>query len=278
MLFMAGKLHGLLKTFEEWEKTLEVQCVKPDPISFTSHEQFISWQQFLEATLSICNALILRSAPTRIQMFIEEFEEDIHPLRCTVCIREVRDLIEHDLQSIYFESIAPSKAAHYSTGFSERIDQGFPSAKEDIREAGSCFALNRHTACAFHLIRALEVALRAFARCSGVKMTSKTIPLEYQDWYNIIESIESKSKTVYGDLPRGPVKGNALAFFHACIADLNFFKDAVRNILVHNRRGLYNEPEAASLMLRAREFFDRIVPLVSEDRTTKLRPSEFRIS
>src|SRR5258708_31535302 len=50
----------------------------------------------------------------------------------------------------------------------------FPSATTDIEEASKCYALNRGTACVFHLMRSLEPALAVIARELSVKKGSPT--------------------------------------------------------------------------------------------------------
>ncbi|MBR1143683.1 hypothetical protein [Bradyrhizobium sp. AUGA SZCCT0431] len=52
--------------------------------------------------------------------------------------------------------------------FSADIRLKFPSAVVDIDEAMNCLALERSTASVFHLMRVMEVAVRATASCLGV--------------------------------------------------------------------------------------------------------------
>jgi hypothetical protein len=48
--------------------------------------------------------------------------------------------------------------------FGDAVFSSFPSATDDIAEAGTCLALERSTACVMHSMRATEVALRALVR------------------------------------------------------------------------------------------------------------------
>ena len=163
----------------------------------------------------------------------------------------------------------------YDTTFGEVVAQAFPSAVPDLKEAGTCYALNRSTACVFHVIRAMEIALRSLARCSGVKVSGKTVPLEFQEWKNLIDGIEKQSAK-YGNLKRGTIKANALEFYSGCLADFKHFKDAIRNILVHNRRGIYKDGEAISALIRAKDCLRRMAPKVPEHRTRQLTSLDFR--
>jgi hypothetical protein len=52
--------------------------------------------------------------------------------------------------------------------FGAEVDAAFPSAAFEIDEAGKCYALERSTACAFHLMRALEIAIKAIGKCLNI--------------------------------------------------------------------------------------------------------------
>lgn len=277
----AGRLLELIDNLDFWHDTLsekwkaakvgEVQKACDD------EENYVSWKKYLQDSLSLCNELNLKAAPTRLSLFLDEFSLDMPTARCFLCLKEIRDLIEADLRDINFESISPLKIFFYDHSLGEEpVAQAFPTAVADLKEAGTCYALNRNTACAFHVIRALEIALRSLAKCSGVKVTGKTTPLEYQQWNNIIEAIEAQSKKNYGQMKPGPIKENALNFYSACLSDFIFFKNAVRNILLHNRTGLYNAPEALGVLFRAKDCLLRMAHKISEHRSKKLTPLDFK--
>lgn len=277
----AGRLLELIDNLDSWHDTLtekwKTVTIGEEQRACEDEENFTSWKKYLEDGLSLCDELNLKSVPTRLRLFLEEFSPEMGTFRCFLCLKEIRDLIKADLQDIKFESVEPLKIFFYGHSLGkEAVAQAFPSAVQDLKEAGTCYALDRNTACAFHLIRALEIALRSFARCSGVKVTGKTTPLEYQQWHNIIEAIESQSRKKFGGLKQGPRKSNALKFYSSCLSDFIFFKDAVRNILVHNRSGLYNAPEALSVLFRAKDCLTRMAPKVPEHRTKQLTSLDFR--
>jgi hypothetical protein len=58
--------------------------------------------------------------------------------------------------------------------FGEAVTKKFKNAAADIRSAGSCLALGQGTACVFHLMRAMEVAVRKLARSLKINVTWKT--------------------------------------------------------------------------------------------------------
>lgn len=59
--------------------------------------------------------------------------------------------------------------------FGEQVFAAFPSATDDITEAGTCLAFERATACVMHLMRACEVALRALASSVGAGESGQLI-------------------------------------------------------------------------------------------------------
>lgn len=56
--------------------------------------------------------------------------------------------------------------------FGKEVFDAFPSANNDIAEAGNCLALERGTACVLHLMRVVEVGLRILAGAVGVSTQS----------------------------------------------------------------------------------------------------------
>ena len=54
--------------------------------------------------------------------------------------------------------------------FGDDVARAFPSSKGDIDEAGKCLALDRGTACVFHLMRILEIGLQLLAAKLGISL------------------------------------------------------------------------------------------------------------
>jgi hypothetical protein len=78
-----------------------------------------------------------------------------------------------------------SKASYFGSStplFGIDVFDNFPSANEDIAEAGNCLALARGTACVMHLMRVLEVGLSALAKALGVN--------KQNDWGSYIREID----------------------------------------------------------------------------------------
>ena len=78
--------------------------------------------------------------------------------------------IEQKLEKRVFLYVRPNCTVlvDHSQAFGKAVADAFPTARDDIREAGNCLAADCATAAIFHLMRAAEVALRALARDRSV--------------------------------------------------------------------------------------------------------------
>jgi hypothetical protein len=101
----------------------------------------------------------------------------------------------YDAERRRFWLIAEHKAEFFGSTFGGDVDIAFPDAAPEVREAHCCLAVARNTACVFHLMRAVEHAMRAIAMATGAP-TSASVPLEYQEWNTVIEGIASRTERV----------------------------------------------------------------------------------
>lgn len=83
--------------------------------------------------------------------------------------------------------------------FGQEVISSLPGAIKDIEEAGKCLALERSTACVFHLMRVMEISLQQL----GNKLEIGKEFLEDAHWNNILEKLD---KTIRA-LPRGTREG-----------------------------------------------------------------------
>jgi hypothetical protein len=79
--------------------------------------------------------------------------------------------LKDELRGVQFFYVASDKAQYFESStpaFGQDVFDKFPSAIDDIAEAGNCIALGRDTAAVFHLMRVMEAALKVLARELGV--------------------------------------------------------------------------------------------------------------
>lgn len=110
--------------------------------------------------------LPLGTLPKEIDRIIREHQDGSVVDRLKVALETIRFRFEVELQGRQFLYISPESAPFYEkkAAFGSGVEKAFPDAAEDIENAGSCLAVGQGTACVFHLMRAMEVAVRKLAK------------------------------------------------------------------------------------------------------------------
>jgi hypothetical protein len=154
----------------------------------------------------------------------------------------------------------------------DRVPGGFPSAVPDIVQAGNCLAAECPTAAVFHLMRSVEWGLRALATELGIrrlrcrnKKTGKVkyMALPWAEWEVIINTIKSRIAERITKASRGPKKQQYQEFYNPLVDNIERFKDAYRNHVMHTRRE-YTRLEAFGIFDQVRHFMTRLATSVSE--------------
>ncbi|HWY75027.1 MAG TPA: hypothetical protein VN281_05390 [Verrucomicrobiae bacterium] len=219
---------------------------------------------FLERIEHYCNEIHLIEVRGRIGPFKRRLKENAD------CFYQVIDselasllvAIRNELAQRKFIFIPPDSVKYLEQEalFGKAVYDAFPSARDEIKAAGNCLAADLNTAAVFHLMRTVELGLRAFARHLPVKVKKK--PLEYSEWGPIIKEIEKK---IEPKIPkkRGPKQTEAYEFYHGIMGEFNAFKDVWRNSVMHTRRS-YNASEAVGVFQHVRNFMQRLSTRISE--------------
>lgn len=142
--------------------------------------------------------------------------------------------------------------------FGKRVQDKFPSTMFDFEEAGKCLAFGRATACVFHLMRVLELAL-------GVLGSKFGVSLAHTNWNPAIEQIESKIRDMRKD-PAWKVLPDCKEqqeFYAQAASHFGVLKDAWRNHTMHSR-GKYTEEEAEQIFANVRSFLQKLAERLSE--------------
>lgn len=151
-------------------------------------------------------------------------------------------------RSLY--AIEPSKRSYIDPTeplFGSEVQQNFSSASPEIRAVGLSYAVGLDTACVFHCMRVVEIGLRAWARCLGIQT-----PVDYQQWHNVIEQIESEIKKARS-APQSPAKTDQLEQMSKAAIAAHYLKDAWRNHVMHTRRA-YDDRESIRVVGYSRDF------------------------
>ncbi|MDG4890468.1 hypothetical protein [Mesorhizobium sp. WSM4887] len=122
----------------------------------------------------------------------------------------------------------------------------FPESVNDIRVGVDLWALQHHTASVFHMMRVLEIGLRALAHDLQLSFT-------IENWQNIVDRIEAAIKQQQKSLPRGEERNSRLQFLGEAAKEFSYFKDGWRNYVSHNKTD-YDEHQSRSVMEHVSHF------------------------
>jgi hypothetical protein len=132
--------------------------------------------------------------------------------------------------------------------FGSDVTAAFPSAIDDIRNAGTCFAVEQWDASVFHLMKTLERGLHALAARFGVTF-------EQANWHNVIEQIEAKVRRM--DSSFGADWKEKQKFYSEAASQFMFLKEAWRNYVMH-AGDVYDEGKSLSVLSHVREFMQAL--------------------
>jgi hypothetical protein len=228
-------------------------------------QQFQEWRRLFE------NHGLTHSEHTAMR-----FEQDVR----TLSYRQVIDRLDGLLKDFADDctdrrvEVVPADKTRFlgsderGATFGAAVENTFPQATKEIREAGRCLALGLNTASVFHLMRAVEYALRALLVAAGE--TGPNIPLEYQEWGRLITTLEDRLRVV--DTWGPPEWAIAREFLAPTLAELKAFKDEVRNVVAHARdQAPYSDSGARGVRDRVEQMFMRLERYkIGEDRSVKI--------
>jgi hypothetical protein len=142
--------------------------------------------------------------------------------------------------------------------FGEQVAKAFPSTIVDIEEAGKCLALDRNTACVFHLMRVMESGLNALGASIGdPKLDPNTNPT----WERFLARGRVElEKNPAARSPEWQAKGD---FFADALANLRAVRTAWRNPAMHVR-GAYDEEKALDIFHAVRGFMRHLATELHE--------------
>jgi len=132
--------------------------------------------------------------------------------------------------------------------FGQEVHSRFHTANYDMNEAGKCLSFGRNTAAVFHLMRVLEVGLRALGKAlNDPSLDSKRNP----NWETILRKCDQELQKPHKD--RSPEWAADEPFFSTATVNLRAVKDAWRNPTMHVEQ-VYDDEQAREVWSSARAF------------------------
>jgi hypothetical protein len=144
--------------------------------------------------------------------------------------------------------IEPSRT-HYFKGdappFAASLPLRFQGAEHEFLEACRCFALDRATACVFHLMRAIETPLSVIAK--RLKLNLPVSPT----WGDYLKEM----KTAIAALPSKTLRHKQRREYYSGLeAHIHAIKNAWRNPTMHRIDAVYTDEQARDLIELVRGF------------------------
>jgi hypothetical protein len=210
-------------------------------------------REYLDGALRLASELDLELVPHTIRMMqgrlapeklstytTDQVGKDLETLRGRI--------LDH-LDSRYFLFIKRERVDYYlyAEQFGPAVAERFPAAIDDIEGAANCVALDEGTACVLHLMRVMEVGLKALAAPLGIPYAPS--------WESYLKQIQTKI-----DAPRAEKSAEWKrdeAFFRDVSGDLISIKQAWRNPTMHVVRK-YSADEAEEIFRAVRRFMQRL--------------------
>lgn len=163
-----------------------------------------------------------------------------------------------------FLAVPYGMAKYYSDPkafFGDSAWNAFPTdGQYEMEEACRSFALARSTACVFHLMRLMEVAIGAVRKSLGIPDPIKP---QQRNWALILKSV--KDAIDARNAKGGPGWANPLdrSLFDEFYLLLSAVKDTWRNSTMHVENK-YNEEEAENIMTTVRAFVRKVAARMDE--------------
>ncbi len=166
----------------------------------------------------------------------------------------VKRNMHHELSDRRFYAPEPRYCGHFFNAklFGDVVFASFPSANDDIFEAGMCLALERGTACVMHLMRVMEAALRALAADLGVA--------EQKDWGAYLRNID---KEMQGRYQSAGARTADEQFYSEAALGFDQVRRAWRNPTLHIEKS-YSPERAEEILQAVKSFICFIAIRISE--------------
>lgn len=201
----------------------------------------------------LCTRVPLTSVNAQMQRINMKLKCSHTHLELVTLFAGLKDRLEDELQEQKFFYVAANNLDFYECldSFGEDVVKKFASARDDIESSGRCLALGQPTASVFHMMRAMEVAVRLLGEELGVTVSNKNG--ELLPWGILIANIEDNIKTMSGEKKKRWSEAQTF-LFHV--------NRAYRTETMHPKK-MYTEEQAKEVFNACRTFMKYLADLVS---------------
>jgi hypothetical protein len=182
--------------------------------------------------------------------------------RCLYFAESIRSRLEDDMKRTKLLSLNSEEQGYFAStpffggSFAEKFQT---DGVFELDEAAKCIALGRPTAAVFHLMRLVEVGIRALARCLNIPDPLK--PAE-RNWGHILGEIKKGYEARWPTVA-ARAQGNGELFEHLH-ASLDAVKNPWRNATMHVENK-YTDDEAKHIFAAVKGFMKKLADRCNEN-------------
>lgn len=175
-----------------------------------------------------------------------------------ISIDHLVDRIVDDLNEILFVHINNDRKQFYKNDelFRTEVGNKFPKLREDISNAGTCYALGQNTACVFHLMRVMEHCVQRFGKKLKVDIDTKS-----ETWHQIKIHVHGKIGQLPGGRKASSAQNNRKSSLASAAARLDHVRIAWRNDVMHPK-DTYDAEQALEVITSVGTFLKSVVHLL----------------
>lgn len=218
-------------------------------------------RKHLERVHAECNKLGLSFSVKHVHRMIDDVKEGKETFSdLATAYKELINRISDEVEDYLFFGVHKERIPYYKEPlekFGKDTINKFPSIRMEVEETGKCYAVGRYTACAFHLIRVIEVGLRTL----GKSVDPNFDPAKNPTWEAVLKKCDMELQKPYQD--RSPEWKKDNQFFSEATANLRAVKDAWRNTTMHVEH-IYDEERVLDLFNAVRAFMRHLAIKLSE--------------
>jgi hypothetical protein len=183
---------------------------------------------------------------------------------------EINNTLRRELSLLTLLVLEGKEQSYFSPGephFGPDVAAKFQmTAIFEIEEAAKCLALGRSTATVFHLMRVMEIGIRATAGCLGIP---DPVSGGDRNWGSILRSIKADLDARVGQRPTTTwnIAGDR-SFFESAYVSLDAVRIAWRNTTMHVEN-TYTSDEAEHVFVAVRGFMKKLASRCDESGNPK---------
>ncbi|MFL6352036.1 MAG: hypothetical protein ACJ74Z_09325 [Bryobacteraceae bacterium] len=167
---------------------------------------------------------------------------------------ELKNRIDDELKGRIFLSLPRADAEQYqqTVPFGIKAAEKFGRVLTDMQEAGKCLALDRPTACVFHLMRVMEYSVQRFGKKLGITLT------DTKTWQTILNDLNAPIRAMPEKTRLQKKKKEEYAGVHAYLFNV---KLAWRNPVMHPK-ATYTPEEAKDVFRHVNTFLRHLASIL----------------